>query len=944
MLKGSHALVLGLVAVFTPFASADQGSFTNSGGSTSAGSGVIITNSPVASPPGTLNINCPETSATVCAGGSFSFLSTDGNTSITASFTTGKFVEGCSGGGKGGHITCSWTFSGSFSGTLTVSGQTQAIAGSTYQAFGTGGAAANGLSGYNSSYTPMYFTDGNARILRSDDLSGTNAIAYGTQGSGVGQFYGPQGIALDSSGRIYIADIYNDRIVRIDDMNGTNWTSFGTYGTGAGQFVNPQSVSVDPAGHIWILDGAHGLSRMDDMNGTNWTVVGTTGSGVGQFSALSSAPGFDSLGRIYVADAGNRWIVRFDDLNFTNWTTLSQSQPVGPYIYLFGSPTGVVVDQAGKIYVADGTNVIRVDGMTGANWTSISLGTFAPHTIAIDSKGMVVLGNGYNAQVVDGQAAVLTSNITGLVDGVYVSVYGAVPLALPSPLPSAVSFNPPSPAVTQNVGGPSTPLPVTITNFGGSPLNITTLSVSSGFSETDNCTGATIPGGSSCTASIAFAPTTQGTVNGTFTVNDNSFNLGATQVIAITGTGTAPAATVSPSSLGFSSQIVGTTSAAKTVTLTNSGTGPLTMSNISTAAPFSQTNNCTTLAAGAFCTINVSFSPSAVGTATGTLTINDNAGTQTVSLSGRGTGPVQISPNELNFGSVPVGTTSAPQTTTVSNGGSAIVTITGITASSGYSISGTTCGSTLAGGSNCTVSVVFSPTTAGSDDGSLSVAFTGAVGSPASAALSGSGGLPASVSPTSLNFGNVVAGTTSGPQSVTLTNGSTAISISSITASAGFAVSSTTCGSSLGSGASCSVSVTFTPTAGGTTNGTLTFTDSAANSPQIVSLTGIGITNATVSPTSLSFGTVRAGHPSSPKTVTLTNKGSIALSISSIATNSSSYVITANTCGSGIAGNASCTVSITFTPAVKGTINATLTFTDSAANGPQTVSLTGAGR
>jgi hypothetical protein len=346
---------------------------------------------------------------------------------------------------------------------------------------------------------------------------------------------------------------------------------------------------------------------------------------------------------------------------------------------------------------------------------------------------------------------------------------------------------------------------------------------------------------------------------------------------------------------------------------------------------------------GAFCTINVSFTPSAVGTATGTLTINDDAGTQTVSLSGRGTGPILMSPSELNFGSVPVGTTSAPQTATVSNGGGVTVTISSIGASSGYSISSTTCGSTLAGGANCTVSVVFSPTAAGSDDGTLSVAYTGALGSPATTALSGNGGVPASVSPTSLNFGNVLTGTTSSPQSVTLTNGSTAISITSIAASAGFAISSSTCGSSLGAGASCTVGVTFTPTVGGTTTGTLTFTDGASNSPQTVGLTGSGITTATASPASLSFGTVRVGHSSAAKTVTLTNNGSIRLSISIIAA-SASYTITANTCGSGVNGGASCTVSVTFTPAVKGTITGTLAFTDSAANSPQTVSLTGAGK
>src|ERR1019366_8734642 len=378
----NKSLIIACFVMLMPLAYGDQGGFVNSGGSLAGGS-------PVANPAGTLTIS----------GNSLIFLTTDGSTVVNATFTTSSTVEGCSGGGKGGHVTCSYTFTGTFSGTLTAKGYTQAINGSTYQVYGTNGVVAGGNKGYNSAYTPFYFTDGNARILRSDDLSGTGAIAYGTQGSGVGQFYGPQGIALDSAGRIYIADIYNDRILRIDDMNGTNWTSYGTYGTGVGQFVNPQSISIDPAGHIWVLDSGHGLIRMDDMNGTNWTPVGSAGSGVGQFGAFGSAPGSDAQGRIYVADPGNRWIVRFDDLNFTNWTTLSQSQPSGPYIYTFGGPTGVVTDPAGRIHVADGAKVVRVDDMTGANWTSIGLGTFPPHTIAVDSSGMVVLGNGYNAQI-----------------------------------------------------------------------------------------------------------------------------------------------------------------------------------------------------------------------------------------------------------------------------------------------------------------------------------------------------------------------------------------------------------------------------------------------------------------------------------------------------------------------------------------------------------------
>jgi len=107
-------------AVFIPFAfaHADQGGFTNSGGSLSGGSSV-------ANPPGTLTI----------AGGTLSFLSTDGMTAIDASFSSSSTVESCSGGGRGGHVTCGFTFTGTFSGTLTVNGAAQAINGSTSQLY-----------------------------------------------------------------------------------------------------------------------------------------------------------------------------------------------------------------------------------------------------------------------------------------------------------------------------------------------------------------------------------------------------------------------------------------------------------------------------------------------------------------------------------------------------------------------------------------------------------------------------------------------------------------------------------------------------------------------------------------------------------------------------------------------------------------------------------------
>src|SRR6267143_1645082 len=594
-----RTLALACLAIFIPFASAyaDQGGFANSGGSLSGGSSV-------ANPPGTLTI----------AGGTLTFRSTDGTTGIDASFSSGSTVERCSGGGRGGHVTCGFTFTGTFSGTLTANGATQAINGSTYQLYGTDGVVVAGTTGYNSAYTPFYFSN-TGQILRSDDLNGSNLISYGTQGSDVGQFYGAYGVAVDSAGRIYVADTYNARIVRIDDMNGTNWTSFGTYGPDIGQFNNPSGISIDAAGGIYVMDtGNSRLVRMDDMNGTNWTTFSGTGSGIGQFAQYAAPVAFDASGRIYVADTGNTRIVRMDDMSGANWATLTQSPVMYGYIFSFASPMGVAVDAAGRISVADGYRpaVVRVDDMTGTNWTSISLGSNAtPNSIAIDSSGIVLVGGG-GAQIVDNMAVVLTSSsaLTQYYGPYY--VFGATPIALPTPRPSAIGFSPPTLTFSQNIGATSAAQTITVANFGGSPLN-----------------------GLNLSAAVAFTPQAVGPVTGALMVTDDSGNLGSTQAVPLDGTGTTPGASATPTTLFFPSQAVGTASTAKNITLQSTGTGPLQVTSIVTAAPFCQTNNCSGgIAPAASCIIQVTFAPSAAGSASGSVTITDNAGIQTVGLVG----------------------------------------------------------------------------------------------------------------------------------------------------------------------------------------------------------------------------------------------------------------------------------------------------------------------
>jgi len=634
-------LVLALLAFLTPMAHADQGSFSNSGGSTLVSSGVTITSS-VATPPGTLTLNCPSVAAGSCAGGSFSYQSNDGTTSISASFTSGRFAESCAGGGRGGHVTCAYSFTGYISGTLTVNAAAQAITGVTHQGFGTGGAAARGTTAYNSAYTPFYFSN-SGQILRSDDLNGTNLISYGTQGSDVGQFYGANSIALDSAGRVYIADTYNSRVVRIDDMNGTNWTSFGTWGSDVGQFMNLSGISVDSAGRIYVMDtGNNRLVRIDDINGTNWTTISGIGSGVGQFAQYVAPVAFDASGRIYVADAGNGRLVRMDDMNGTNWTTLTQSPVINTYIYSLQSPIGVAVDAAGKIYIADAEYyqpaVVRVDDMTGANWTSIYLGANAtPHSIAVDPSGMVLVAGG-GAQIVDNMAGVLISSsaLTQYYGPYY--VFGVTPIPLPSPRPSAIMFSPATLTfANQDIGTSSNSQPVTITNFGGSPLNFSGISASGDFTETNNCPN-TLVAGASCTASVSFAPTVAGQATGLLTINDDSGNLGASQAVTLAGTGTLPRhLSLSPATLNFSGYTIGD-SPSQTVTVTNTSGASVGIAGIAMSGDpsFVQGSTCgSVLSAGASCTVTVAFNPVAYGTFTSTLIVTESSGAQeTVSVSG----------------------------------------------------------------------------------------------------------------------------------------------------------------------------------------------------------------------------------------------------------------------------------------------------------------------
>jgi VCBS repeat protein/ASPM-SPD-2-Hydin domain-containing protein/centrosomal CEP192-like protein len=510
--------------------------------------------------------------------------------------------------------------------------------------------------------------------------------------------------------------------------------------------------------------------------------------------------------------------------------------------------------------------------------------------------------------------------------------------------PSSLSF------AAQPVGITSAAQTVTLSNPGTASLSITSISASGDFAQTNNC-GSSVAAGASCSLSVTFTPTASGTRTGTLAVTDNAPT--SPQSVSLSGSGNVPVASVSPSSLTFSTQSVGTTSAAQTVTLTNTGGAPLNLTSLAASGDFAQTNNCgSSVAAGASCTINVTFTPTTSGTRTGTLTIADNASgsPQTVSLTGTGgsTAPaLTLSPSSLTFGNQSVGTTSAPQAVTLSNTGNGGLSLTSIAASGDFAQTNN-CGASVAAGSHCTISVTFTPTASGTRTGTLAITDN-ATGSPHTASLTGSGTLAApvaSVSPVSLSFGSQVVGTASAPQLVTLSNtGNAPLLVSGVAASGDFGQTNN-CGVSVAAGAHCTINVTFTPTASGAQSGTLVITDNAAGSPRILSLIGSGSTSpapvASLSPLGLSFANRLVGTTSAAQLVMLTNTGNASLSIASIAALPGSFA-QSNNCGSLLAAAASCTINVTFTPTIPEIVGGMLVIRDNAASGLQLVTLTGAG-
>ncbi len=697
----------------------------------------------------------------------------------------------------------------------------------TYGYLGDGGPATSAELTYDygvakDSLGNVYIADTNNCLVRKVNTAGTistfaglvvsNSPRCGYTGDGgsatSAELYYPYGVAVDSKNSVYIAD-YQEAVIR-RVTSGTITTIAGIGGIGGysgdgGPATNallyqPQALAVDPAGNVFIADT--GNCRVREINATTGiinTVAGTgncsfTGDGLAIANGIGYPQGIavDANDNLFISDYNER----------VRWV----------------SPNGIITTIAGT-----GVNGYSGDGGLGTLAT-----LYEPTGVALDSSGNVLVSDYYNSRVrsISAFAALGTST-------------GNLAFGLTA------------------VGSTSSPETLILSAHG--PVTISNISTSANFSEADDCPSS-MANGTTCVMYVYFVPTASGNLAGNVTVNSNGY-FSQVNTVNLTGLGSSMSLTGAP--LSFGNQLVKTTSAAKSVTVKNTGTAAITMGAITltdTTDYTLSTNTCPasgkTLAGGASCTISVTFGPKSTGSKRGSVVINDSdpSTPQLIGLSGTGTSNVSLSLTSITFPVTAVGTTSANTKITLTNNTGVSITLSNpaITVTGPFSsASTTTCTNSLviAASGTCVINANFKPTAVGFASGTLSVNDSD-VTSPQSVALQGNG-TGIKFSSATINFGTVTRGTTVS-STVTITNvGTTNVFFTgaeiSGTQSADFsdnyndgAPCNNTATNPLKPGGTCQVTVSFDPSIVGTENASYKVFDNSVGSPQSLSLTGKG--------------------------------------------------------------------------------------------------------
>jgi hypothetical protein len=494
---------------------------------------------------------------------------------------------------------------------------------------------------------------------------------------------------------------------------------------------------------------------------------------------------------------------------------------------------------------------------------------------------------------------------------------------------------------------------VTLSNNGESSLSISQATVSgTGFSIGGLSLPLTLAAGQSTTVNVVFTSQAIGGATGTLALaNDGSTSplniaLSANAVAAGSLNGT-------PTSFSFGSVQLGTTQT-QTETLNNTSGETLNITQATFTGSgygYSGLTLPLTLAPGQSSTFGVTFTPSNAGASNAllSLTVSGSSTTFDMALSGSGVTAASLSttPSTLAFGNVNLGN-STTLTETVSNSGGEDLTITQASSSgAGLSYAGLTLPLTLVSGQSSTFSVTFSPVSAGSVSGTLSLTLSTS-STPATIALSGNGVAPATLAaaPASLTFSSVELGK-SQTQSTTITNtgGSSATISQDTVAGTGFSISGLSAPVTLTPGQSANLNVTFAPQTLNSVTGSVAVASNASDSNLTIGLSG-SATGApqgqlSVSPGTISVGNVTVGQ-SGTQTGTLSATGA-SVSVSSATVASSEFTISGISLPLVIPAGQSANFTVTFTPQSSGVASSSAAFVSNASNSPGSATVTGTG-
>lgn len=503
-------------------------------------------------------------------------------------------------------------------------------------------------------------------------------------------------------------------------------------------------------------------------------------------------------------------------------------------------------------------------------------------------------------------------------------------------------------------------------NVGSADLHISSIAPSGGLAKVWGNCGSTVAAGTAC--SLTLTDSNGNIANGSVTItSDAEPNVQTFTPIAVANVGGVGGVIpwVDASQLSFGPLQNGVPSAPQPITIVNAGTLPLVGTTVIAIAPFTATNNCpANLQPGASCTGQVVWTPGNGIPVPGAIYV------------GFGDAPGEsfnpnlsiISPNALLtipadgdsmvFPTENIGDAALYRTVTVMNVGAGSMAAPSATLSgdSEFTIVGNTCTTSLAPQQTCGVAVLFTPTAVGTPQATLTISGGGAT---ATIPLSGTGQNPVALGTVTvtpaLNFGTQPIGQMTTQSAVIKNTGNIALSVSyEISAFSTFPGDSYSAPSGLcatiAPGTSCSIPVSFTPTGGGPQGATLSISDNAVNFAQSVALTGVGAAPAVTLSygAGWNFGNQDEGTTSAGFPITLTNSGSEALAITSIAASTDLPSQTQdfsekNNCGASVAVGASCTITAYFSPTVAGSENGEVVITDNAPDSPQGVSLMGTG-